>query len=331
MPDLPNLFGRLHKWATRQDENFLTESLAVVLESLLSLSPEVGTRLISQLTGEFIHVPPDDAGTIEINTQVEAEKGRPDLEISIPYRLAWIEVKVESELRTGQLEGYRVMLADSDKELTRLILLTRYPTIYAAGVERPDLEVRWYEVADWLENVLTALDSVGDIAAFLARQFLVFLRVRGMTLTQVGKYMPEGLRALANLLNMLVGAAGGCKVSVVKRAGWDYIGIRLDGQKYWAGINFADPGKLWFVTRCRINPEAANQLGVGELTEEGGVPGQYRWRRGVELDSEEVHFFSRSKVSQMEWLEDFLRDCLEKARAIEIPNQPPMPEEPEGN
>ena len=31
----------------------------------------------------------------------------------------------------------------------------------------------------------------------------------------------------------------------------------------------------------------------------------------------------------MEWLERFLRDCLAKARSIETPDQPPIPEEPE--
>lgn len=106
----PNLFHRLHKWAHRQDENFLTESLAVVLEQLLVLAPAVGTRLIRDLTGGFIDLPPEDASAIEIQTQVEAAAGRPDLEIRTSTRLAWIEVKTESELRTGQLEGYRVML-----------------------------------------------------------------------------------------------------------------------------------------------------------------------------------------------------------------------------
>ena len=43
-----NLFLRLHKWASRQDENFLTESLAVVLEQLLVLAPAVGTRLVAR-------------------------------------------------------------------------------------------------------------------------------------------------------------------------------------------------------------------------------------------------------------------------------------------
>jgi hypothetical protein len=50
LPSGPNLFARLHKWAARQDENFLTESLAVVLEHLVILAPDVGVRLVSLLT-----------------------------------------------------------------------------------------------------------------------------------------------------------------------------------------------------------------------------------------------------------------------------------------
>jgi hypothetical protein len=96
-----NLFLRLHKWASRQDENFLTESLAVVLEQLLVLAPAVGTRLVAGLTGDFIKLPPEDASAIELHTQVEAGQGRPDLEIRSPHRLVWIEVKAESELRAG--------------------------------------------------------------------------------------------------------------------------------------------------------------------------------------------------------------------------------------
>ena len=48
-----NLFLRLHKWAARQDENFLTESLAVVLEQLLVLAPDVGTRLVGAAHGRL--------------------------------------------------------------------------------------------------------------------------------------------------------------------------------------------------------------------------------------------------------------------------------------
>jgi hypothetical protein len=141
--------------------------------------------------------------------------------------------------------------------------------------------------------------------------------------------MPEGLRALSNLMNMLFEAANACKVPVRKSAGWDSMGVSLDGLKYWVGVNFSAPENLWFGTRCQIDPEAAARLGVGEMTVENWVPGRHRWLRKVELDSESVHFFARSKVSQMQWLEGFLRECLAQARSIETPNQPPIPEEPQ--
>ena len=101
MPSGPNLFARLHKWAARQDENFLTESLAVVLEQLLILAPAVGVRLVSRLTGGFIDLEPTNVDAIEIHTQIETGSGRPDLEFRTPHRLAWVEVKAESELRKG--------------------------------------------------------------------------------------------------------------------------------------------------------------------------------------------------------------------------------------
>lgn len=325
----PNLFARLHKWAARQDENFLTESLAIVLEQLLILVPEVGLRLVSQLTGGFIDLAPGNASAIEIHTQVETGSGRPDLEIGVRDRLVWIEVKVESKLRMGQLEGYRVLLRECGIEQTRLVLLTRYPEVFQGEDTRPDLEVRWFEFADWLESQLPATEAANEIAGFLARQFLDFLKERNMNLTQVGKFMPEGVRALANMLNMLLEAALACKVSTEKSSGWKYIGFLLDGKKYWIGLGYDDPEKLVFSTRCRIDPEATARLGEGELTEENWVPGRYRWVRRAELASEAIHFFERSKVSQMRWLEGFLRECLTMARSIETPDQPPIPDEPE--
>jgi hypothetical protein len=143
-----------------------------------------------------------------------------------------------------------------------------------------------------------------------------------MTLTQVGKYMPEGLRALSNLMNMLVEAAAACGVQAKKVPGWSDIGLNLDGKKYWVGVVFSDPEYLNFKTMCRIDPDVATKLSDGELSEESWIPGRHRWVRWVDLDSEAVHFFSRSKVSQMQWLEGFLRECLAQARTIITPDQP---------
>jgi hypothetical protein len=151
-----------------------------------------------------------------------------------------------------------------------------------------------------------------------------------MALAQVGKYMPEGLRAMSNLMNMLIEAARACKVSVTKSPEWDSIGIKLDEQKYWVGVDLSEPEKLWFGTRTRIDREKVGELGAGELVkEETWVPGHLRWWRGAELDSEAVHFYARSKLSQMQWLEEFIRDCLIKARSIETADQPPPPDDSE--
>lgn len=321
-----NLFQRLHKWASRQDENFLTESLAVVLEQLLALAPAVAVGLVRRLTDGFIDLPPESASAIELHTQVEAVQGRPDLEIRTPERLTWVEVKAESVLRRGQLEGYRVLLGQTGFAETQLILLTRYPEAFRSGDARPDLELRWYEVIDWLEDELPACEAAGEVAVFLARQLLDFLGERGMQLAQVGKFMPEGLRALTNLQNMLMEAARACKLAVNKSVSWEYLGLTLDG-KYWFGVILAEPEKLWFGTeRCQIDYDRATKLGVGEIEEAPWTPGRYQWWRGVELESEAAHFFSRTKIGQIRWLEEFLRDCLTKAHSIETPEQPPIPE-----
>ena len=153
-----------------------------------------------------------------------------------------------------------------------------------------------------------------------------------MNLAQVNWQMPEGFRALANLFDMLMEAAAASKVSAKKSVGWDptwNIGINLEKKKYWLGVNSAEPETLWFGTyHCRIDPEKAARLD-GEVEEDTSVPGSYRWWRRADLNSEPVHFFSRSKIGQIRWLMSFLQECLDMARAVETPDQPPPPDDPE--
>ncbi len=327
----PNLFARLHKWAARQDENFLTESLAVLLEQLLVLAPDVAVRLVGKLTDGLIDVPAEGAGLIEITPHPGTDQGYPDLDIAAPSRLARIEVKVESDLGPDQLARYKESLdAIPDKE-KRLILLTRYPTVYSQGDTQPDRETRWFEVADWLERELSALKAAkaaGCVPLFLAQQFLDFVRGRGMSLEKVEYYLPDGLRALGHFLNMLVEAANACNVVPKISKGENHIGVTLAGNKYRMRVFYAEPEMLEFSTRTQVDPKAAAKLDTGEVTPRGAG---YRWRRSVNLNSEEVYFFARSKVRQMEWLENFLRECLKMARSIEIPGGPPIPEEAEGD
>jgi hypothetical protein len=318
-----NVFLRLHKWAARQNENFLTESLAVVLRSLLDLAPAEGIRMVSRITGGFVDPTETEAGAIELRAQVSTDSGRPDLEIRSPNRLVTVEVKAESKLHSRQLDRYRHHLRQSGAESTRLVLLTLYPEDIPAEGARPDIEIRWFELANWLEDEVVRIRQTSEVAGFLTLQFIAFLKARRMALSQVEKALPDGLCALPNLLMMLSHAATACNVSLKRSANWEYIGANLEGGRYWIGIVYAKPEELRFSAWHPIDLDAARRLDVGVPFESRHIPGGFGWRNTVELGSESVHFFSRSKVGQMEWLEHFLRDCLTKARSIEQPDQGP--------
>jgi len=266
-------------------------------------------------------VSPEEASRVDLRTQVETTEGRPDLEIRWADCLVVVEVKVESALHKGQLEGYRVYLRESEAPRSLLVLLTRYAVAFDEGDERPDLALHWHEVADLLAGEYQAGAIADPAALFLCRQFLDFLEARTMSLAQVGWQMGEGVRAHRNLLVMLEEVARGCRLSVKKVTTWDSIGFQLD-KKFWVGVHYDAPTHVRFQTEgCRIDPTAANSVGVGLVIAEDWAPGGLIWRHVAELESEQVAFFARSKARQIQWLESFLREALAMARRIEAPEQ----------
>ena len=76
-----NLLVRLHKWASRQDENFLTEAFVHLLQHLPAYEAEAGVRLIGRLTNGVIAESADHAKAIEIRPQVVSGEGTPDISI----------------------------------------------------------------------------------------------------------------------------------------------------------------------------------------------------------------------------------------------------------
>lgn len=317
-PAQTNLFLRLHKWAVRQDENFVTESLALVLQDLLDREPAVGVGLLRFLTGGLVEVAPEDAATVDVRTQVETDRGRPDLEIRAQGCLIVVEVKVESDLQTGQLEGYRRYLEESGAVRKGLILLSQYRVRLGDEVEKPDIHRRWYEVAEWLDEARQQTPLANPVTRFLCNQFLDFLEARDMTISQVSGSLADGLRSLSSLLKMLEHAAASCRVSVARSSSWERIGLQLD-KRHWIGVVYDEPERLRFQTEGgRIDPQAARGLGVGTVLEQNWAPGGFVWRRTEDLNSEQVHFYARSRARQMQWLEEFLAQSLQLAKQIEV-------------
>jgi hypothetical protein len=322
-----NLLLRLHKWAWRQDENFMTEALAHLIQHLLEREPEAGVSFLASLTKDFFTLRAEEARTVIVRTQVFSADGTPDLDLRSVQERVILEVKVESPVRTDQLRRYRKLLDESRWVRTQLVLLTRYPE--ALSPEIPVRHIRWFQLARWLEEERSRY-AFEPVSAYLVDQFLGFLGARNMTIEQVTWEMSGGIRALRALSSMLSETASDLGHSPQLHGDRDYMGVYLDRRAYWLGIKYDNPTVLEFSThRRKVDPQVAERLGIEGIVERDDKQG-HAWIRSLNLEAEEIHFFARSKVSQRQFLEKFLRDCLETVKEIEIAgSDATSPEEPE--
>jgi hypothetical protein len=317
-----NLLVRLHKWAARQDENFLTEAFSFLLEHLARNDAQAAAAILSHVTNGIISQPADMPKLV-IRTQVRGEQGIPDMELRTDRYFVIIEIKSEAAAEEAQLRKYREKLEDEKNAIpgtvAGLFMITRYPV----SISGADEYFRWYKVAEWIETECHNYPVKAN-SQFLVDQFLGFLKARNMTMGQITWEMPMGVRSLRTLADMFYEAAIACglKPQIVGTLEW--MGIKLDGNKYWAGIQYSDPERIVFGTNMAcVDPVKADALDVGSTYEWDNKKG-HGWRRELVLESEETHFFSRSKASQLQFLEQFLREshALAMKVTIDTSNQP---------
>lgn len=308
-----NLFLRLHKWAHRQDENFVTESFVFLLRLLLEREAPVGVELVRFLCG-------NDGESLDlggqlpvVTTQTVVEEGRPDIRVEAPGLLAFVEVKVESSLGHRQVERYREALRRSGATIQRLVLMTRYPVAFARDDVVPDRQLRWHEVAGWLQANLPE-DAP---SRFLARQFLDFLKVRIMTFERVGPEYLKGVGALNNLTHMLGFAIEQTpdlgKPKPYTSAG--YIGFHTIPPGYAIGVRLNRPDVL----RMR---SLARSFDRAKLIEAGGKVDEVNYDTPLfelHLDSIPEGFFTLPSEDQLAVLKAFLAESHRKIASCLVP------------
>jgi len=111
-----SLFSNLNRWAIRQNENFTTESLVLMLKRLLLERPDVACSLLKNLTDGFLDLSEEQAKRTSIQTQTTIDEGKPDIEIAVDDYLVYIEVKIDSELGEDQLTKYRHALESAENK-----------------------------------------------------------------------------------------------------------------------------------------------------------------------------------------------------------------------
>ncbi len=316
-----NLLVCLHKWVHRQDENFQTEAFVHLLQYLLDHEPHAAVVLLGRLTGGILCLRPEEASVVSVDTQVTTTEGRPDVEVRTPRHLVYVEAKVESGVGPEQLASYRKALKASPFPITCLVILTRYIAALPGGKAAPeDVFVRWYQVADWLEE-----NPLHDpVSIHIVGQFVHFLKARGMSMDKVDWEFCKGTRAIYNFFAMVREVAAGLGLQL-QELKVDFklltIGSFSKGNTLWIGVEYAQPQMFKINTyNLKVDKGKAETLGYGDGIFDSDWPketqGQYRWGKQVDLDSEAVHFFSRSKASQMQYLEHLFKEILEVTEKI---------------
>jgi hypothetical protein len=283
------MFSTLSAYGSTEEENYLTESFAFLLRTLIDRIPEDGIRILNHISAKLPYHLITNPQTIFINTQVSIDQGqgRIDLEIrEADDTLVYIEIKHDSPLSPGQLEFYLKNLQASKQTNNKLVLLTRSrssqleTTLKASDYH----QVCWYEIYNWLTRIRTT----DGVSKYLIDNFLEFLEYKNMNLKKVTWEYEQGLQSMLNLSNMLEAAAKEVSpLSTIKRtAGWSWRGIYFN-QAFFFGFRYEHPMKIVYENNTGSNP-----------TEK------------AELDLEMVHFLALNKDEQFELIVDFFRRAI---------------------
>ena len=98
-----NIFLALAKYNAATDENYLTETFAFVINSSLQRERPLGLEILTKLCVKNNEFSFDMDEEISVSTQEPTELGTPDITVSSPEKLIYIEVKYDSALGHQQL------------------------------------------------------------------------------------------------------------------------------------------------------------------------------------------------------------------------------------
>ena len=283
-----NVFTSLSKYNSAVDENYLTEAFVFVLNSLLESDRFACLDILRNLCVkendfDFMH---DES--ITISTQETTEQGRPDIKVSSPYKLIYIEVKHDSGLGDKQIQRYNEALKLSKAAIKEVVLLTRFAVDFNEEEEKPYKHIRWFQIYNWLYD----LKVENPINEYLIKSFLKFLEVKNMSIQKIPWEYINGTPAFKNFINMLEVSIQAASLKVYKKsAGWDWMGFYIENKKKFCGIYYDKPLLLKFEVY-------AEKKTVSTAT----------------LNLESIHFFSLDKDEQLNQLTQFIKKCYKEQK-----------------
>ena len=319
-----------------QEENYTTEAFASLLRYLVRNERWFSFGLFNLLTQRKFNSMNFEPNEIIIRTQTTTDSGRPDIEIFAPDFLIYIENKVEARLERNQIERYKSALENSGNTNTLLILISKYRMKFQ---EYPDIYIRWFEIAEWIEREINQLKS--NEAFTKVAQFLEFLRYRYLApdpattrvapslkkyLQREGKdsltsrYITRSSRLgedpdlipLRKLLNVMafsiertfpVDNFGFINSTWGRKRERTATGFNIE-YRYDFFININQSDILLFRATMRSKLKPNPKLGHGKLLRVGHI---VYWIAKLKLTDKNISFFSKSFDKQVALLSNFMK------------------------
>ena len=298
-----NLLASLSKWASGQQENFLSDAFVHLLNLLAQETPEAFSKIITLMTDGCIVPSVDSAKQFSVTSQISTDEGTPDIEISGPATYILIEVKDESSVYMEQVKRYFGLIEQSEASNKKLLLLTKYP---AASITGSLVKLRWTQITEWLKEINDQTDN--ETTNYTVKQFIGFLEFKGMSVNKVGWEMVAGIEQLQNFktsLQQAIESVGVARVHAISGShfnGWAIPDKEGSRNIFDIFIHFDNPGILLF--------SCVAERVVDRYKDEWFKRGRGFMGKSIDLNSEETYFFSRGLDSQRELLEDFVSSCL---------------------
>ena len=321
-----NLLVSLSKWASGQQENFLSDAFVHLLNLLAQQVPDAFALVLEQITIGAIRPTPETASDFIVTSQISTSEGMPDIEISGPNSYALIEVKDESPINVEQIERYSRLVEHANADSKCLVLLTRHHPHLPEGFHALKT-IRWTQVTEWLSESLGSC-SFDLTSLYVLEQFLGLLEAKGMSVKKAGWEMVSGIQQFTNfkvLLNQALESAGAHRIYTAYGAnfnGWAIPDTELNKSIFYIFIRFEQPEILRFLCKAvYVRDEHTHEWEVDSNDHES-------LERSLDLNAEEVHFFSRGLDSQKSLLEEFLSSCLAQTTYQSPPSTSQQPHNP---
>lgn len=309
-----NVFSALAKYDSEEGENYLTEAFTFFINALLQQERYIGIEVLTQLCSENNDFSFHLDENISITTQETTPLGIPDIKISSPDKLIYVEVKDCSPVVSSQLKHYKTVLASSKATIKQLILLTRFPVDFSEHKGVPDKCVCWFEVYNWLANVKQKAQD--PVSVYLIKSFMSFLEVKKMSIEKVGWEYIDGVPAFNNLINMIEAAIKDVKISFnqtyPRASAWAWKGFWLEKKAFWCGVYYNSPLVVVFKAFHKNNLDI-KKVGTPSYPVKEAL--QSIW---FQLRLEDINFFSLDKDKQLEEITKFIKTSYVEAQQMRV-------------